>query len=371
MSPGPTSVPPQVTLSEAKPIIHHRTTAYEEIFKQVNVDLKYLFQTSNDVLTFTSSGTGAMEVAVVNLLSQGDTVLVVCAGKFGERWGKLCKAYGINVIFIDVQWGFAVEPSLIKEKLDENHNIKAVFTTLCETSTGVLTDIATIGNIVRNYNAILIVDAISGMAVDEFRTDEWDVDVAITGSQKGMMMPPGLAFASISQKAWKLAETSTLPKFYFSIKSAKKLLDEAQTPFTPAVSLIYALSETLKLIREETLENVWARHAKLARGMRAGVCALGLEIFSKSPSNGVTAVCTPEGIKGGDIKKIFEKVHGIVIAGGQDHLKSKIVRIAHMGYSDTFDVITAISALEMTLYNLGYTFELGSGIRAAERELMN
>lgn len=369
MSPGPTSVPPQVSLAEAKPIIHHRTPAYEEIFKQVNDDLKYLFQTSNDVLTFASSGTGAMEASIVNLLSAGDTALVIRGGKFGERWGNLCEAYGVNFIPIDVEWGTAVDPALIKEKLNAHPEIKAVFTTLCETSTATLTDIAAIGNLVKDHQAVLVVDAISAMGVDKFLVDEWNVDLSVVGSQKGLMIPPGLAFASVSEKAWALTRTSTLPKFYFSFKAAKKSLP-LQTPYTPAVSLIYALAQALQLIREETMEKVWLRHDRLARGARAGVRALGLELLSKSPANGVTAILAPNGINGDEIKKRFEKDHGIIVAEGQDHLKGKIVRIAHMGYADTFDVITTISALEMILNNLGYQFEPGSGIRAAEEVLM-
>ncbi|MBI4753169.1 alanine--glyoxylate aminotransferase family protein [Candidatus Desantisbacteria bacterium] len=365
MSPGPTSVPPEVSLAEAQPIIHHRTPAYEEIFAQVNENLRYLFQTTRDVYTLASSGTGAMEAAVVNLLSAGDLALVVNAGKFGERWGKICKAYGVNTIQLNVEWGYAVTPEQIAEKLKENPEIKVVFATLCETSTATLLPIKEIGKVVSKTDACLVVDAVSGMGVEEFKTDEWHVDVVTVGSQKGMMIPPGLGFITMSEKAWGLAAKSTLPKFYFSLAAAKKNLVNKQTPYTPAVSLIYALQQALKMMKQEGIENIWKRHQMLAEACQAGVKALGLEILSKSPANGVTAVVAPAEIDGKAIIKGY-KEQGIIVAGGQDHLKNKIVRIAHMGYAGTFDVLTAIAALEMILAKSTYNFDKGAGIKAAE-----
>jgi len=367
LSPGPTSVPPEVSLAAAKPIIHHRTQAYEEIFRKVNVDLRYIFQTQNDVFTFASSGTGAMEAAVANLLSTNDTALVVRAGKFGERWGKLCQAYGVNFIPLDIEWGCAVSPGDIEDKLKKNPEIKAVFTQLCETSTATVMPIKEIGKVVAKTNTCLVVDAISGLGVDEFRMDEWNVDVTVVSSQKGLMTPPGLAFAAVSPKAWEMVKVSNLPKFYFSFEAAKKALETEQTPYTPAISLIYALREALDLIKQETIEHAWKRHEILAQAVRAGITALGLQLLSKSPANGVTAVFGPNNDSETIVKKYREL--GITVAGGQEHLKGKIFRIAHMGYADRFDVITAISALEMILIDIGYEFKIGAGIKAAEEVL--
>jgi len=369
MSPGPTQVPLRASLAFTDPIIHHRTQEYKEIFRQVNENLKYLFCTSNDVLTFTSSGTGAMEAAVVNLLSKGDKALVVRGGKFGERWSEICEVYGVEVTNIDVEWGCAVEPGLIEEALKKDPSIKAVFTTLCETSTGVVNDIKRIGEIVAPFPTILVVDAISGLGAQEMPTDQWKVDVCVSGSQKGLMIPPGLAFASVSEKAWKLAESSDLPKYYLSMIKARKGLSKDQTAFTPAVSLVCALNETLKMMREEGLGNILARHERLAKACRAGVTALGLELFAKSPANNCTAIKVPEGLDGKVIKSKFSKDYGITIAGGQGHIEGKIFRISHLGYADTFDVVMAISCLEMVLSDSGRDVEFGKGVAAAQEIL--
>lgn len=369
MSPGPTQVPLRASLAFTDPIIHHRTQEYKEVFRQVNENLRYLFCTSNDVLTFTSSGTGAMEAAVVNLLSKGDKALIVRGGKFGERWAEICELYGVQVTNIDVEWGYAVEPRLIEEALKKDLSIKAVYTTLCETSTGVVNDIKRIGEIVSSFPAVLVVDAISGLGAQEILTDEWNVDVCICGSQKGLMIPPGLAFASVSEKAWKLTESSNLPKYYLSMAKARKALPKDQTAFTPAVSLLCSLNETLKMIREEGLESVLARHERLARACRAGVKALGLELFAKNPANNCTAVKVPEGLDGKVVKSNFSKDYGLTIAGGQGHIEGKIFRISHLGYADTFDVVMAISCLEMVLSDLGWKVEFGKGVAAAEEIL--
>ncbi|MEW6618742.1 MAG: alanine--glyoxylate aminotransferase family protein [bacterium] len=368
MSPGPTSVPPEVSLAEAKPILHHRTKDFEAVLGKVNEEIKYLFQTQNDVFTFASSGTGAMESAVANLLCAGDTALVVRGGKFGERWGNICKAYGVNFIPLDIEWGCAVSANEIEAKLKENPNIKAVFTTLCETSTATLMPIKEIGEVVAKTTACLVVDAVSGLGVDEFRMDEWNVDVAAVGSQKGLMIPPGLAFAAVSPRAMAMSKTSTLPKFYFSFAAYKKGLESGEPPYTPPVSLIYALRQALDMIKQETIEKVWQRHAILAQATRAGITALGLRLLSKSPANGLTAAFGPGEDDGGIIVKKYSQL-GITVAGGQDHLKGKIFRVAHMGYAEMFDVIMAISALEMILMDIGYKFEIGAGVKAAEEAL--
>ncbi len=365
MAPGPTPVPEDVLLDIAKPIIHHRTSQYQEIFKKASEGLKYLFNTKNDIFTFASSGTGAMEAAVINILSSGDKAIVVRGGKFGERFSDICKAYGIEAINIDVEWGKPVDPGLIKKRLADNKDLKAVFATLCETSTGTKNDIQGIANIVSATNAVLIVDAVSGLCADDLRTDEWKVDVVCCGSQKGMMLPPGLAFLSINKKAMEKVAKSNLPKYYFDLKAYKKSLDKNDVPWTPAVGLVRGLCKSIDMIREEGMENVLARHARLANATKEAAKALGLELFSASPSNAVTAVKVPSGVDGQNLVKTMRNKYGVTIAGGQAHLKGKIFRIAHLGYMVEFDTLTAISALEITLKELGHKFTLGSGVGAA------
>ncbi len=367
LTPGPTPIPPEALLAMGQPIIHHRTEEYRKLFAQVTEDLKYIFQTKNDLLTFTSSGTGAMEAAVSNLLSKGDKTLVVRGGKFGERFGEICDSYGVEVLPIDVDWGMAVEPKLIEERLKDNPEIKAVFTTLCETSTGVVNDIEAISKMVSKSEAVLVIDAISGLGAVELKTDEWGVDVVVAGSQKGLMIPPGLSFVSVSDKAWEMVERSNLPKYYFSFKMAKEALEKKrENPFTPAISLVVALKEALELIKEEGLEQTLKRHARLAEATRAAVKAIGLELFApKSPANALTAVKVPQGVDGTVLVKVLAKDYGVIVAGGQAKLKGKIFRIAHLGYIDRFDLTTAISALEMALKGLGVKLELVSGVRAA------
>jgi len=370
ITPGPTTVPPEVLLSQAKPIIHHRTPEYTKIFVEVLEGLKYIFQTKNDIVLFASSGTGAMESAVVNLFSAGDKVMVSANGKFGDRFIKLTETYGLDVIKLEYPWDQVVNPADIEKKLQENPDVKGVFVTQSETSTGVLNDVKTIGEIVSKTGAVLVVDSITGIGAVETKTDEWKLDVVMTGSQKGLMLPPGLAAVSVSEKAWQLAETSTLPKFYFSWAKARAALQkkEPQNAFTPAVSLIVGLNESLKMMREEGLDNVIKRHALLAEAVRAGVSAIGLELFAPAEGRGnaVTPVNVPEGVDGKAIPKIMSSKYGVTIAGGQDHLTGKIFRLGHLGYYDKFDITTTLSALEMTLKELGYEFEMGASLKAAE-----
>ena len=378
LTPGPTPIPPRVLETMARPIIHHRTPEFQKIIQEVEEDLKYVYQTKNEVLIFAASGTGAMEGAVINLLSPGDKALVVRGGKFGERFGEICRAYGIEFTAIDVEWGKAVDPEIIRNILEEderrtaNHErrIKAVYTTLCETSTGVATDIEAIGKILKNYEAGLVVDAISGLAAVPIKTDEWGVDVVISGSQKGLMIPPGLAFVSVSPKAWALVEKSTLPKYYFDFKAYKKALDKIDTPFTPAVNLIIALREALKIIKEEGLDVIFERHKKMAFAVRSAVKAMGLKLFSPDAySDAVTAVRVPQGIDGAKLVKTMRDKYGVGIAGGQAELKGKIFRIATMGYIAVTDLIVCVSTLEAALSEMGYKFQLGSGVRALEETL--
>jgi aspartate aminotransferase-like enzyme len=371
-SPGPTMLPPEVLLKMAEPIMHHREPEFERIFAEIREGLKYLFQTKNEVLTFTSSGTGAMEGAVSNILSKGDKALVVRGGKFGERWGEICKAYGIEFIPIDVEWGRVVDPEWIQEILGSDRSVRAVYTQASETSTGVKHPIKEIAAIVKKYDdTIVVVDAITGIGVFDIPMDSWGVDVMISGSQKALMLPPGIAFAALSDKAWKFVERSDLPKYYFDFKKELKSAKKNQSSYTPAISLYVGLRETLNMIRKEGLENVFRRHENLAAATRAAVKALGLELFApETPSNALTAVKIPMGIDGLKLQDLFFEKFGITVAEGQDRVKGKIIRIAHLGYYERLDMIMVISALEMLLKEMGYQFELGAGVRAAEEILM-
>ena len=368
-TPGPTPVPEEVALAMAAPIIHHRTKEFEQLFAQVNEGLKYLFQTQNDVFTLACSGTGAMEAAVVNILCGGDKVLVIRGGKFGERWAEIASAYGANVEAIDVEWGHAVDVGLVAEKLRAEPDIKAVFATQSETSTGVLNDIQALGEAVKDHEALLVVDAITGIGVHELLTDQWGLDVVVTGSQKGIMLPPGLAFVTLSQAAWRAVETSDLPKYYFDLAAARESMEKNQTPYTPAVSLIVGLNEALRMIRAEGVEQIWERHARHAEATRNGVRALGLELFPQDPSNVLTVALAPEGLSAKSIiAGLFDR-YGVKVAGGQGVLKDKAFRISHIGYVDDIDIVGVVSALEGTLKHLGWRFELGAGLAAAQRTL--
>ena len=371
-SPGPTMLPPEVLLKMAEPIMHHREPEFEKIFSEIREGLKYLFQTKNEVLIFTSSGTGAMEGAVSNLLSKGDKALVVRGGKFGERWGEICKAYGVEFIPIDVEWGRAVDPEWIKEILESDPSIRAVYTQASETSTGVKYPIKEIAEIVRKYDdKIIVVDAITGIGVFDIPMDAWGLDVVVSGSQKALMLPPGLSFAALSDKAWKFVERSDLPKYYFDFKKELKSAKKNQSSYTPAISLFMGLRETLSMIQKEGLEGVFRRHEKLASATRAAVKALGLELFApETPSNALTAIKIPAGIDGLKLQDLFFEKFGITVAEGQDRAKGKIIRIAHLGYYERLDIVMVISALEMLLKEMGYAFELGTGVKAAEEILM-
>jgi len=371
MTPGPTPIPHQVSLVQAEPIIHHRTPAYTELFVRMVEGLKKVLLTKNDVLTFAASGTGVMEGAVSNCFSPGDRVLVAAGGKFGQRFAEIGKVYRLEVELYDYPWDEAADPEVIARYLKEKPDIKGVFVTHSETSTGVVSDIKAIGEVVRDTPAILVVDSISGAGALELRTDDWNIDVLVTGSQKALMTPPGLAAAAVSPKAWELVQKAESPAYYFCfLKTRKKYdSDNPESPYTPAVSLVKAMSVAVDLLLEEGLEAAWERHRVLAMCTRAAVQAMGLELFPKvlDRAYAVTAVKAPEGIGGGDIVRHMNRTHGMIIAGGQDRLKGQIFRIGHVGYYNFFDVVLALSALEMTLKELGFSFELGSGVAAAEK----
>jgi len=369
LSPGPTPIPDEVLSVASEAIIHHRTSEFSKILMEVVDGLKYVFQTKQDVYVLASSGTGAMEAAVVNLLCPGDKVITINGGKFGERWGHICRAYGANVHEIKLEWGEPFTKEQLEEELKANPDIKAVFSTLSETSSGSVYDIKGYGEVVSKTDAVLVVDGISGIGATPCPMDEWKVDVMVAGSQKSFMIPPGLAYIAFSEKAWNLVEKSTLPKFYFDAKKYRKSLGKDTTPFTPAVSLIIQQKKALDIIKSVTLEGLIEHHRILGEATRAGVKAIGLELLSKIPGNIVTAVKVPEGIDGIQLVKKMQGKYMAYIAGGQDPYKGKIFRIAHLGYMGGFDVITALSALEMTLSELGYKFEMGASLEAAQKIL--
>ncbi len=373
LAPGPTPVPPEVLLAMAMPVIHHRAPDFLPILDSAKKGLQWLYQTKNDVLILCSTGTGGMVGSVNNFFNRGDRVLVINGGKFGERWVKICQAYSLEVDEVIVEWGYAVKPEIIEEKLKKDGSIKGVFVQASETSTGIYHDIKTLASVVKKYeDTLFIVDAISALVAHDLRTDEWGIDIMIGGSQKGVMLPPGLAFVSVSEKAWKKAEISKLPKFYFNFKKERENLAKNQTNFTSPVSLIVGLNESLKILQAEGLENVFKRHERLANATRKAVQALGLELYAKeSPSNAVTAIMTPPGIDGQAVYKNLREKYGITAAGGQDKARGKIFRIAHLGYSDRFDIIAAIAGIEMVLKGMDHPVKLGTGVAVAQELLMD
>jgi len=375
MTPGPTPISEEVLMEHGRPLMHHRSPEFSEIFIDVTEKLKKLMKTSNDVFILTSSGTGAMEAAIVNFFSPGDRVLVVNIGNFGERFKKISELYELDVIHLDYEWGDAADPGDIKKALDDNSGIKGVLIQLSETSTGALNDIQTIGSIVKEYPAILIVDAISGLGASDLNTDGWNLDIVIGGSQKALSAPSGVAFISVSEKAWRLNGNSHIKNFYFDLVAAKKYSEKTppQTPWTPAISIVVAMKKALDMVFEEGLEKVFERHRVIALATQRAVEKMGLELLVKDESKrgfSVTSIVVPEGIAGKDITRIMRVKYGVTIAGGQGSYTGKIVRIGHLGYFGLFDVIIAISALELTLKELGYEFEIGSGITEAEKTFM-
>lgn len=366
LAPGPTMVPPEVLLAMAQPVIHHRTPEFEALFAEVRRGLQWLFQTRQEVLILAASGTGAMEGAVVNLCSPGEAVLVLKGGKFGERWAEICQAYGLTVIPLEVPYGKAVDPQEVAAALRKHPGLAAVFATHSETSTGVLNDLEAIAAIVRQTPALLVVDAITSLGVVDLPTDAWRLDVVVGASQKAIMLPPGLAFACLSERAWAAAGRARLPRYYFNFLTERKSQAGHQTAWTPAVSLIAGLKAALDLLQAEGLPGIFARHERLARATRAAVAALGLSLFAERPSPAATAVKVPQGLDGGAIVRTLRDKHGLSIAGGQGSMKGKIFRIATLGYADAYDVLTGIAALEFTLAELGYPVRLGDGLRAAQ-----
>jgi len=370
LTPGPTPVPEETLLELAKPLFYHRSPEFRQLMAEVTADLQYIFRTKNPVMTLTSSGTGGLEAAIANCLPPGSKAICLIAGRFGERWRNLCKAFSVEAVCVTAPWGQAVQPEQLARALADHPDALAVCSTLSETSTGVAHDIAAFGKRTAATKALLLVDAISGLAAMECRADEWNVDICVTGSQKALMLPPGLAFVSVSDKAWKAIEANPNPRsFYFDLKKARAKLEASDTPYTPAHTLIRALRVSLKRIREEGIENLWARQARTAAAARAGFQALGLELFPSRPADGLTVVRMPPGIDSTALLGKLEKQYGMKLANGQDELKGKVIRLAHMGYIDQFDVLAGIAGVELVLQEMGHSVEPGKGLAAAQRVL--
>ena len=369
MTAGPTPVPPRVSQVMAEPVLYHRAPAFVEVYSRVLKKLPSVFRTENDVLAFAASGSGAMESAVANLVRPGTPALVCAAGKFGERWIELCEAYGADLVRYEPGWGERLDPAAIDRLLGER-SVEVVFATLSETSTGIVNDVQAIAEVTNRHGALLVIDAVSGLGAADLHQDAWGVDVVVAGSQKALMCPPGLGFASVSQRALDAAAAKPGGRYYFDWnKTAKGQRKESPTSaFTPAVPLFMALDVALDMIADEGLDDVFARHQLLARATRAGVAALGLELYGDPDerSTVVTAISLPDDVDGGKVPGALRKL-GITANGGQDHLKGKILRIAHCGYFGAFDILTSLSGLEMVLHQLGHEVEFGTGVGAAQR----
>jgi len=368
-TPGPTMVPAEVLLAEAAPMIHHRTPQFSQILVEVTEGLKELFGTRQDVYIIAGSGTAAMEAAIANTCSPGDEAICAVGGKFGERWAELCQAFGCKVTTIAVEWGRPLTVEQAKAALAEVLEARVLCITQSETSTGALTDVEAIAALTRRTNTLLVVDAITGLGIHPVKMDEWGVDVLVSGSQKGCMLAPGLAFIAVSPRTWEAVERCTSPRYYLDLKAMRENLQDKTTPFTPAVSLIRALHRALAMMREEGHQNVFARHARLAEAARAAMTAIGLRLVPEKPVNGVTAAWAPEGIDTGKMTKRMRDDYGVTIAGGQGHMKGKIFRIGHMGYVNEDDLLVAIAAVERALREFGYKFEFGKGVAAAHKVL--
>ena len=365
LTPGPTAIPETVLSKLGEPMIHHRTSLFEEQFKKLQDLLKWLFQTKQEVLTLTCTGTGAMEAAVANLFSPGEAVITLNAGKFGERWTKIAKAHGLAVYELMLERGKAFNPDLLEAVLEEHPEVRGVLFQASETSTGALMPVKKIVDLCKAYEVLSVCDGITAVGIFDLPMDAWGIDVLITGSQKALMLPPGLSFIALSEKAWKANETSKCTKFYLDLKREKKMQLIQQTAWTPAISLVIAGVESLSLLKAEGLDGLFKHHELLALCTRNAVLALGLELFSEAPSPVLTTVKMPASFsvdQGKKIPKIMQEKYGVIITGGQDELQGKIIRLSHFGYCDVFDISNGIAALEMALDELGYPVEFGTGV---------
>ncbi|HNR03230.1 MAG TPA: alanine--glyoxylate aminotransferase family protein [Bacillota bacterium] len=375
--PGPTNIPDRILRSLSQPLINHRGPEFGELLTKCVEGLKKVYKTKNDILIFPSSGSGVIESAIVNLFSPGDTILTASIGVFSERAATIAEKFGLNVIRITKEWGESVKPEDVKKVLEEDTDkkIKGVFVPHNETTAAVASDIKGISEVIKeiNHPAVLIIDAVSSLACLPIETDDWAIDIVLTGSQKGLMLPPGMGIVSISPKAWELVEKSTLPKWYWSYKAVKERMEIKEFPYTPATTLLFGLSEALDIIEEEGLENVIARHELLATAVREAAKAMGLSIFTEEgyESNSVTAIIMPEGISYKDLAGILKTKFGVVVGGGLQKLKGKILRIGHLGSIHKADIYAIMCAVEAALFELGYKVELGSAARAVSKVFLN
>jgi len=370
-TPGPTPVLPQALKAMSEPIIHHRSADFMKVLEEARGGLKELFGTEEEVLILAASGTGGMEGVVANLFSPQEKVLVVRAGKFGERWGNIAQAFGLQVVPLDIPWGEAPTAEQIRNRLSSDPDIRGVLLQACETSTGVDFPIDEIARVTRSTDALLIVDAISYLGVSAFFMDRWGIDAVVTGSQKGLMLPPGLSFVSLSQRAWERQKKAMLPKFYFDFSKELKAIQKNQTAYTPAVSLIVGLREVLRYFHEAGKETIYAHYQRVSDAMRNAIEALELELFAKSPSNGLVSISVPTNIDGKMVVTLLRDKHRIYIAGGQDELTGKILRISCMGHIDGFDIISVFSALEDVLRSEGAKLPYGRGVQELQKRLLN
>src|SRR5271157_525557 len=372
LTPGPTPLYPPALHAMMASDIHHRTEDFRKAYRSCLADLKEVMGTSNDVLMFCASGTGAMDATVSNLFSKGDKVIVCVAGKFGERWAEIAKAYGLDATVLTVPYGQVVAPRQVEEALAKEPATKGVFLQASETSTGAAHDVRAMAAAVAKTNAILVVDAITGLGTMPLDIDGWGLDVVIGGSQKAFMIPPGLTFLSISPKAWKLGETATLPHYYFNFKKEKKSGDAGESSWTPSTSLILALAEALKYVKQLGMPKLIENAQLLAEATRAAMRKLGLELFSpSSPGSSVTAVKAPAGLDSGVIVKEFRNRFGAIIANGQGSMKGQIFRIAHLGYFDFADLFAVVAELEIILKANGHPVQYGTGVAAAQQVYVN
>lgn len=372
LAPGPTPVPARVRAALARPIIHHRTPQFSALFGRTREGLKELFGTAGDVLNLAASGTGAMEAAVVNCFAPGDRVLVVNGGKFGERWLKLAQTYGLEPVEIRVGWGRAVAVDEVERALKDDPAIRGVLVQGSETSTTACHPVEAIAALTRQRDTLLVVDGITAVGVYDVPMDRWGIDVLVTGSQKAMMLPPGLAFISLSERAWQRAASVRQPRFYFDLARERSNQSNNTTAWTPAISLIFGLDEALAMMKEEGFPRIYARHDRCARATRAAASALGLKLLAPdAPSPAATGIFVPDGVDGKKLHGYLRDKMGVAFAGGQDQLKGKILRIAHIGYMGAFDTINAVAALEMALRHFGHDVELGRGVGAAQQVLMS
>lgn len=373
MIPGPTPVPHSVLLAGAAPMINHRGPEFAAALKEATEGLKRVFQTRHDVFILSASGTGGLEAAIVNTLSPGDTALSVSIGVFGDRFATIANTYGAKVETLDFEWGTAADPTEIRERLaaDKKKEIKAVLITHNETSTGVTNDLATIGPMVREHGALLLVDGISSLVAMDCQTDAWCLDVVVAGSQKAFMIPPGLVFVAINDRGWSAMEKATAPRFYFDLAKAKSYFERGQTPWTPAVPQVLQLRAALRILEAEGMQACFERHARQAAAVRAGVKALGLKLFAEEShaSNAVTSIRIPEGIEVAALRKHLLDKYGVVLAGGQQRLGTEIFRIGHLGYVGESDIVAALAALGMGLKDLGLAVDPGAGATAAVKHL--